>query len=618
MSLIDFRGMYFQSVLNFLLKDYNTGKNIIWATNDYEKYGFDYKFESEITSVSLSYLDDSILQPRVCRNKETQKARTKERAEVFTPFWICDNMNTYLDIYWFNVYRFYNDDVKFFKFDNNKTLNSYVTLRKLEITCGEAPFIVSRYDATTGSIIPVSNRVGFLDRKLLAISQLRNNKDEWLSLVYRAYESSYGYEYQGDNLLKARMNLFYSFIEFYEDKWASYPLDSELKKIAKIISKNIWQMDGLSYTVPTTDIVCKVYNWRSKKNMNLVGESGMKFDFVIGNPPYQVTKGGTKNIDIWPDFVRESNKIADNVCLIHPARWIIPKKQMESTHDMIIGLGLKSFNYYPDSSLVFNDVQIDGGVSITIFEKGYSGDIKYYNNGEDFGIFKSGEKFLSNRFEEEAYRKIFSMFVNCETLQHRIIGNIGSLGGSEYGYSKSKHIELLSSTMNNMEEPILVWANAGFGKGARFDWHYIDKKYLTNIPERILSSRKVLIDKKGHSISVGKGNIINNIPKIVDAMSIASGDILFVMPENDNDYELQLIKSMFMTKTVRFLMSITQKDLYVRGFENIPDYVLFMPMLEGNLFTDEWFYKKFNFSKELVTWIENHVSPKQDGDKEAE
>ena len=65
-----------------------------------------------------------------------------------------------------------------------------------------------------------------------------------------------------------------------------------------------------------------------------------------------------------------------------------------------------------------------------------------------------------------------------------------------------------------------------------------------------------------------------------------------------------------MTKTARFLMSITQKDLYVRGFENIPDYTYFINSLKKGLFTDEFFYKKFNFSKELIEYINSKISDK--------
>ena len=65
-----------------------------------------------------------------------------------------------------------------------------------------------------------------------------------------------------------------------------------------------------------------------------------------------------------------------------------------------------------------------------------------------------------------------------------------------------------------------------------------------------------------------------------------------------------------MTKTVRFLMSITQKDLYVRGFENVPDYICFDDLPADELFTDDYFFKKFNISKECQKHINTCISDK--------
>ena len=67
---------------------------------------------------------------------------------------------------------------------------------------------------------------------------------------------------------------------------------------------------------------------------------------------------------------------------------------------------------------------------------------------------------------------------------------------------------------------------------------------------------------------------------------------------------------MFITETVRFLMTITQKDLCVRGFENVPDYLYFRDDLGGGLFSDEYFYGRFGFSRELVDHIESSISEK--------
>ena len=141
------------------------------------------------------------------------------------------------------------------KFPKAKTWKDHVNSNSLEITCGEAPYIVSRYDATTGEIIPIEKRIGILDRKLRVINENVKSHRIWNSWVYRAFESVYGYEFQGDNLLIARINLLETFCDYTRDRWNEEPSEASLKRIANIISWNIWQMDGIHRTAPYSGIV---------------------------------------------------------------------------------------------------------------------------------------------------------------------------------------------------------------------------------------------------------------------------------------------------------------------------------------------------------------------------
>ena len=123
---------------------------------------------------------------------------------------------------------------------------------RLEMTCGEAPYITSRYDTTTGEFIPIEKRIGLLDRKLRVISENVEKSDEWLEAAQTAYRSTYAFEWQGDSLLLAREAMLYTFIENYEQKFAKQPLLKSIQYIAYIISWNVWQMDGLKGVVPNS------------------------------------------------------------------------------------------------------------------------------------------------------------------------------------------------------------------------------------------------------------------------------------------------------------------------------------------------------------------------------
>jgi hypothetical protein len=135
---------------------------------------------------------------------------------------------------------------------NKNNWQEYVSLLKLEITCGEAPYIVSRYDPVSDSqeLVALAKRVGFLDYKLRVVSKYCDTAEDWIKWTKIAFQSSYGYEWQGDSLLIARENLLYTFIDYYEDKFKTSPSLNLQKEIAEIIVWNIFQMDGLRYVIP--------------------------------------------------------------------------------------------------------------------------------------------------------------------------------------------------------------------------------------------------------------------------------------------------------------------------------------------------------------------------------
>jgi hypothetical protein len=135
-------------------------------------------------------------------------------------------------------------------FPKDKTWRKYILEKRLEIACGEAPYITSRYDTTTGEFIPVEKRIGILDRKLRVINENVDNSGKWLLAAQDAYKSTYGFEWQGDSLLLAREAMLMTFIENYALKFGKEPLPKSIKFIAYIISWNIWQMDGLKGIVP--------------------------------------------------------------------------------------------------------------------------------------------------------------------------------------------------------------------------------------------------------------------------------------------------------------------------------------------------------------------------------
>lgn len=247
-------------ILDMLLLDQTTGENIIWATDDYAKRGEGFRFHDKITIERVTGSNSKLIQPRVVKTRKDQLDRTKNMAEVFTPSWVCNSMTNLFDKTWFgrvNVFNVENPAMQTWTpttehvaFPEGKTWKDYVSMNYLEFTCGEAPFLVSRYDTVSGEMIPIERRIGVLDRKLRIVNENVHTDEEWLLWTQMAFKATYGYEWQGDNLLLARESLLATFADYYENRFKAEPPVRDLAFIAYIISWNLWQMDGLKCVIP--------------------------------------------------------------------------------------------------------------------------------------------------------------------------------------------------------------------------------------------------------------------------------------------------------------------------------------------------------------------------------
>ena len=250
---------YSWKMLDILLKDRTTNKNIIWATSGYISHGELYTETEQIFVGLITGANSGLIKPRVAKAHEQKNSRTRNMAEVFTPSWICNAQNNLVDEHWFgrpNVFNTQRDSTWtateriVFPENKHRTWKHYVDARRIEVSCGEAPYLVSRYDAVTGEPIELVSRIGLLDRKLRVVTENAEDESEWLKWAYRAYESVYGFELQGDNLLLARENLLYTFIDYVKYALKRIPTVKELKKVTTIISWNLWQMDALTCGPP--------------------------------------------------------------------------------------------------------------------------------------------------------------------------------------------------------------------------------------------------------------------------------------------------------------------------------------------------------------------------------
>ena len=737
--LIDLNTYPIQPVLRILLKDHSTGENIIWATDNYSHLGNTYHSAATMRLKDLVKLDKSVIQPRVYKTLELQKQRTKVNAEVFTPSWICCLMNNHLDDIWFGrkdvfnkmkdkSWRATNRPIEF-PSSGSKTWQGYVDSRRIEITCGEAPYLVSRYDTTTGKVLDITHRIGILDRKLRVVNENAKDEAEWIKWALRAYQATYGYEYQGDSLLIARINLLMTFCDYMQARWDRNPTEDELKAVAFVISWNIWQMNGLTYKTsydadadrkrlqeiidecdaeistytmcanlpdenysPTLcdlqlskeytlqeliDFVkeedeislaymyaeahglkiveedkrdfdaeikqarmqleeaineirlirdetyaekcmiidapyCLIRNWRMRRTeyfrdiaQKSKGQGIMKFDFCIGNPPYQETRGNSnKMVPIYNNFIDAAINISKAMELITPARFLFNggitpkewnKRMLDDNHLMVL-------DYKADSKSVFPNTDIKGGVAILYRDESKSGEpISVFTPFEELNaVLKKVNATNPQSLSDIIYTETK---YNTDTLYHDYPDAKEATHGSrQIGSNQYLKIQAFSNEPKENHIQLLVIAN-----GKR-DFKYLPHKYV-ELNHPTYNKWKVIVPGANGSGAIGE---VLSTPLI--GTPLIGYSLSFIgIGAFDNESEALNCLKYVKTKFARAMLGVlkttqngrreTWKYVPIQDFTENSDIDWSKPIKE----IDQQLYKKYGLTKEEVDFIEEKV-----------
>lgn len=645
-------------LLELLLCDRSTGKNIFWATDSYENLGEGYQYADEITPEKITGAHGDVIRPRALKSREEQARRVKGMAEVFTPAWICRKMNDFADTQlWVSL-------------DKENDWRTYVQKRCLELTCGEAPFLVSRYDSVSGKSIPLNERIGLLDRKLRIVGEMATD-EEYPLWALLAVANVYGYEWQGDNLLLAREAVVATFAEYYKEHTGAEPPEDILMQAAEIVSWNLWQMDGLKAVVPHSchDVLpppaptlagfelplpgetllegfnpharqcpgcekddmrlhngvrCRLRRWIAADNVetgehkntpqsnyieNTQTTYPMKFDFVIGNPPYQEETKDTSDKPVYDKFMSGAYQVGKKVELITPARFLFNagKTQKAWNENMLADKHLKVLSYQQDSSKVFRNTDIKGGVAVT-----YRDETSNFGAIEVFTSFSELNSILGKVRPQLNGKSLADIFYvqnkfNLDTLyndypQYKDI--IGS-GGKEKRLTAAILYQLDLFTEKKVYENDV--AILGVINNKRV-YRYIPIKYL-DISKTNLMKWKVLVPKSNGSGAIGE---VLSTPLIGEPLIGYTQTFLGIgcfETKAEAEAAFKYIKTKF-ARTMLGVLKITQ--------DNPPEKWRYVPLQN---FTEEsdidWsvsvkeidrqLYKKYGLSEGEIAFIEEKV-----------
>lgn len=633
------RRLHEMGLLDALLIDKSSGLPIIWATDAYAAWGDAYARTTPITP-ELLLRPPFRLMTRAAKESDARSERTKSHAEVFTPLWVVKMMNDFMEAEWFGQEGIF--DAPRVLFPKGLIWQQFVLSRRMELTCGEAPYLVSRYDVTSGFSVPPSSRVGILDRKLRVVSEYAATEDDRLEWAFRALQATYGYEFQGDNVLLARLNVLLSFEEYMRAKLNRLPSHAEYHRLLDILAWNIWQMDGLSGLIPFSqapDVMqqldlfaaendapqsenirppCRVFNWQSghsiEYNQLKTNMKDIKFDFIIGNPPYQEETEGTSDMPLYNTFMDEAYAISDRVMLITPARFLFNAGKTPKVWNkkMLADPHLKIVQYEPDSGKVFANTGIMGGITIT-----------YRDTRKDYGAigtFFSFEEMrsLAAKISPHARKSPFSdiMFSQNHFNLKRLYADfpefqslISSDGRERRVVSSSfEKLSVFHSERSGANDIKVL----GIVDSNRRCYRYIAKCYIEDNGN--LDKWKVLLPRSNGSAAIGEssstplvGDPLIGEPEVGFTQSFMGIGSFASRPEAENC--IKYVKSKF-ARALLGLLKITPN--------NPPEKWRYVPLQDFTPSSDiDWtksvaeidrqLYAKYGLDESEIAFIESHV-----------
>jgi hypothetical protein len=353
--------------------------------------------------------------------------------------------------------------------------------------------------------------------------------------------------------------------------------------------------------------------WKSNTNDN------MKFNAIVGNPPYQINDGSGASDDaanpIYQNFVAVSKKLEPNyISLIMPSKWMIGGKSILKPfrNEMMDDNNLCKIFDFENSSEIFVGQHIDGGICYFLWGKDFHQPLlKYYYKPEN-GVQFMTERALKDGGAEIVIRDYRRQSIVKKVTKGSVFSDIVSarkpfgintdLFNNKTGYPEFKISE------KSFPDSVLVWGVYGIKGGARRTSAYIKEAAIPKKKDWI-NKYKLLISKAFSANAVNPPEMIEAGPGVV-----CTETFLVIGPFN-TEQELRICHKYTKTTFFRILLFFGRGTMQVSQ-----DVFRFIPLQDYTNKSDiDWsksipeinlqLYKKYEFTKEEIGFIESMIKP---------
>ncbi|VTS12889.1 restriction endonuclease related protein [Enterococcus casseliflavus] len=411
------------------------------------------------------------------------------------------------------------------------------------------------------------------------------------------------------------------FSKIDEDEIIQEVLKENIYVIAKTpMAKTITQRTLAGYNDWTTNILyVKEINQKLKSNMDRTieeiqkGLNVMKFDVVVGNPPYQEAgvKDGSRDEPVYHEFIKLAYEISDKSVLITPGRFLFNAGQTPKSWNekMLADEHLKVVHYEQNSSKIFPNTDIKGGIVVTYHDKNkIFGAIDTFTHFSELNsilgkvVTDNFESFNELLYGKSSYKLTSKIYEDFPILKGRVsIGEEKSIGSNIF--DKLPEI-FFSNQQNDRQIRILGREN----NNRVYKW--MDKSYLMDHPN--FEKYKVILPASNGSGALGE---TLSTPLIGEPLVGYTQTFISFGSFND-DSEAQNVFKYVKSKFMRVMlgtMKITQHNQSKEVWKNVPlqdfssnsdiDWTKSIPEIDQQL------YKKYGLNQEEINFVEEKVKP---------
>lgn len=335
------------------------------------------------------------------------------------------------------------------------------------------------------------------------------------------------------------------------------------------------------------------YEFIHTDNPSSIFGKDMKFDVIIGNPPYQLSDGGagTSATPIYQLFVEQAKKLTPNfLMMIMPARWYSGGKGLDEFRTvMLTDRHIRQIHDFPDATNVFPGVQIKGGICYFLRDKHSEGDCKISSYNSDGLLSEMTRPLLESgndifiRYNEAIPILKKVALISKDTIENRV--------SSRKPFGLPTTFKGKSNAFNNA---VFLYQNGGTG--------YIGKNEIV-VNTNLISKYKVLIPRAGSGSDSFPHPILGK-PFVAKPDSACTETYIVVDSFDDEKSALNLV-SYIKTRFFRFMVLLAKntQDATSKVYKFVPRQDL------KTEWTDEKLYAKYGLTQEEIAFIESMIRP---------